>query len=165
MTQRVTVAVIGAPVGVRGSVRIIPHTAEPSGFAGFEPLYLDDSARVMTITKSRQERDTSFIVDFAGIINREQAAALRHARLTIARTQLPEPGDEEFYLADLIGLRVVADDGAELGTVVGVMNHGAGDILEIRPAAGGETALYPFTKACVPDIDLAAGLLTLIMPD
>lgn len=165
MANRVTVAVIGAPVGVRGSVRVISHSAEPGGFARFTPLYLDDSARVMAVANARQERDDSFIVDFAGITNREQAAKLRHARLTIARSQLPEPDEEEFYLADLIGLHVVAGDGADLGTVVGVMNHGAGDILEICPAAGGDTALYPFTKACVPNINLAAGILTLIAPD
>ena len=161
--KRITVAVIGAPVGVRGSLRVIPHTASPSGFIAFKPLYLAD--RVMVITKARPDRDGTYIVDFVGIDTREKAAALRHGELTIAREQLPPPDEDEFYLADLIGLRVVGPEGQSLGVVVAVMSHGAGDILEIRPDGGGETEFYPFTRACVPDVDIAAGRLTLIAPD
>ncbi len=165
-TKRITVATIGAPVGVRGQVRVNSHTAAPGGFAEFSPLFLDDSSRVMRVKKLRQERDNAYIVEFEGITTREQAAGLRHGTLTIARTQLPEPDDEdEFYLADMIGLRVIDAEGRDIGAVVGVMNHGAGDIIEVKPREGGETELFPFTKACVPSIDLARGCLTLIAPD
>ena len=164
--KRITLATIGAPVGVRGHVRVISHTAAPGDFAKFSPLYLDNGARVMRVTKLRHERDNAYIVEFEGITTREQAAGLRHGTLTIAREQLQEPDDEdEFYQADLVGLRVIGPDGRDRGTVVGVMNYGAGDIIEIKPLEGGESELFPFTKACVPTIDLAKGYLTLIVPD
>ncbi|MBV1706217.1 MAG: 16S rRNA processing protein RimM [Hyphomicrobiales bacterium] len=163
--KRITLATIGAPVGVRGQVRVNSHTAKPGDFASFAPLYLDDSSQVMHVKKLRQERDNAYIVEFEGITTREQAASLRHGNLTIARGQLPAPENEdEFYLADMIGLRVLDAEGREIGAVVGVMNYGAGDIIEVKPHDGGETALYPFSKACVPEIDLARGCLTLIVP-
>ncbi len=60
---------------------------------------------------------------------------------------------------------MVDRQGEPIGTVVAVLNFGAGDLIEIRPAAGGESLVVPFTDATVPQIDLAAGRLTLVPPE
>jgi 16S rRNA processing protein RimM len=80
------------------------------------------------------------------------------------RSALPAPTEEEFYHADLIGMSVVSDNGQDIGKVHAVHNFGAGDILEIQTSEGGSLDL-PFTKAAVPKIDLAAGCLTVILPE
>ena len=77
---------------------------------------------------------------------------------------LPAPAEEEFYLADLIGLRAETLDSAPLGEVVAVRNFGAGDILEVRPPQGGETLMFPFTKAVVPLVDVAGGRVVIAPP-
>jgi 16S rRNA processing protein RimM len=73
----------------------------------------------------------------------------------VPRTALPAPEEDAFYHADLIGLAVQRSDGAALGTVAAVHDFGAGDILDIVPADGGESVLLPFTRETVPVVDVA----------
>jgi len=73
--------------------------------------------------------------------------------------------DSAIYYADLIGLVAIDGNGAALGQVVSVQNFGAGDLLELRPAAGGATVLVPFTQEIVPDIDREAGWLLMLPPE
>jgi len=77
---------------------------------------------------------------------------------------LPPPAADEFYYDDLIGLTAVTTDGAPLGRVAGVRNYGAGDILEVMPADGGETLLLPFTKAVATEIDFASDRIVVAPP-
>jgi 16S rRNA processing protein RimM len=99
-----------------------------------------------------------------GVDDRAGAEALTGVELYLPRESLPAPEEDEFYIADLIGLRAETPDGAEIGVIVAVRNFGAGDILEIAPAAGGETLMFPFTKAVVPTVDLSAGRVVLAPP-
>ena len=97
----------------------------------------------------------AFAARLTGVATREEAEALKGTRLYAPRDRLPPLADDEFYHADLIGLAVVDTGGAPLGTVRAVLDHGAGDILEIaRP--GAPDLLLPFTRAAVPTVDLAA---------
>ena len=75
----------------------------------------------------------------------------------------PEPEEDEFYHADLLGLEVV-QEGAKIGTVKAIIPAGAGDVLEIDRGPGQETLLVPFTKAAVPEINIGAGRLTVDPP-
>jgi 16S rRNA processing protein RimM len=91
-----------------------------------------------------------------GVASREAAEALNRTRLYAARDQLPPPENEdEFLAADLVGLTVEDTQGTTLGRIVAVPNYGGGDLLEIAPAGGGPTALLPFTKGFVPNVELA----------
>jgi 16S rRNA processing protein RimM len=92
--------------------------------------------------------------------DRAAAQALVNVRLYVDRDRLPPPQDEdEFYLADLIGLRATTPDGGDLGRIDTVHDYGAGASLEIG------RLLVPFTRACVPVVNLAAGTVTVIPPD
>ncbi len=72
---------------------------------------------------------------------------------------------DEFFTADLVGLSVIDPQGTVLGTVADVPNYGGGDLLEIKPALGGPTALLPFTKTFVPDLDIANGRIVIDPPE
>lgn len=160
---RIILAKIGAPHGVRGEVRVKSFTEDPMALGGYGPLSTDEGAR-LEIERMRQAKDV-LIVKFRGIGDRDAAARLNGRTLTIERSALPPPGEDEFYHADLIGLAAVDPDGATLGRVAAVFNHGAGDFLEIAPEAGRPTLLVPFTRASVPDIDIAGGRLVIVPPD
>jgi 16S rRNA processing protein RimM len=100
-----------------------------------------------------------------GIATREQAQALAGVRLFVDRSALPETEDEdEFYHADLIGLRAETADGTPFGTVLALYDFGAGDVLEIR-MPDGQTELLPFTRAVVPVVDVKGGRLVVEPPD
>jgi 16S rRNA processing protein RimM len=95
---------------------------------------------------------------------KEQADALRGLRLFVPRDALPEPDEDEFYLADLIGLAVVDPAGAPVGKVKSVQDFGAGDILEIIPEEGGATWYLPFTREAVPEVKIAEGQIVAVRP-
>lgn len=161
--RRVCVAQIGAPHGVRGEVRLKPFTADPLAVGRYGALESEDGTRRFEIVALRPAKDM-LIARLKGVADRDAAEALRHQRLYVARDRLPAAEADEFYHADLIGLAAVAPDGRALGTVVAVPNFGAGDLLEIAPP-GSASLLVPFTKAVVPEVDLAGGRIVVEPPE
>lgn len=155
MSDEVLVGVFGAPHGVRGEIRLKSYTQDPASIAGFGGLH-DSSGREFLLTASRPLKDDLLVVRVKGVSDRDAAQKLTHVKLFVARKELPPPDEDEFYCRDLIGLRAETADGVLLGTIIAVPNYGAGDILEVAPPAG-ETLLFPFTRAVVPQIDLAGG--------
>ena len=157
-TRQVVVAQIGAAHGVKGEVRLRPFTQVPADVAAYGPLTAPDG-RVFEIEAIRPAAGTSpdmMVVRFKGIGDRTAAEALTNIELSVPEERLPPTEADEFYHSDLIGLEAVTVAGDALGTVVGVPNYGAGDLLEIAPPRGA-TILMPFTEAAVPKVDVAGG--------
>lgn len=158
----ILIAQIGAPHGVKGAVRIKTFTEEAAAIGDYGPLVARDG-RVFTISHLWSDKSV-VIVSFAGINDRNAALALNGIDLYVKRSALPAGEDaDEYYHADLIGLTALTPDGERLGTVIAVHDFGAGDMLEIEQARG-KTQLLPFTKAVVPEIDLAGGRLVVVSP-
>jgi len=162
--KRVCVARIGAAHGTRGDVRLWSFTADPIAVANYGPLESADGER-FEIETLRPGKGF-LLVRLKGIVDRSAAERLNNVELYVLRERLPEPdAADEFYHADLIGLTVVDAEGAALGRVVAVQNFGAGDLIEVQPAGGGETVLLPFTEAVVPVVDIAGGRLVIHAPE
>ena len=156
----ILVGVFGAPHGVRGELRLKSYTADPMAIAGYAPLTDAAGKRRYVIEAARPVKDDMLVVRVEGVRDRDAAAALTNQGLHLRRSVLPPPGEEdEFYHADLVGLRVETAGGQALGTVAAVLEFGAGDILEVTPPGGGTPFLLPFTKATVPVVDIAGGRL------
>ncbi len=119
------------------------------------PLYGPDG-RVFPSIEIMGQTQGALIARVEGISTKEDADALKGVPLLVDRARLPTLPPDEFYHADLIGLPVHDAGGARIGTVRAVLNHGAGDILEIAGPKG-QTVLLPFTQAVVPLVDIAAG--------
>ncbi len=151
--ERLTcVGAIAGGFGVHGEVRLKSFCGEPEAIARYGPLVTEDG-RSFGVRLLRPIAG-AFAARLTGIETREAAEALKGTRLYAPRDRLPPLADDEFYHADLIGLAVVDTGGAPLGTVRAVLDHGAGDILEIaRP--GAPDMLLPFTRTVVPTVDLA----------
>ncbi len=162
----ILIARIGAPHGVKGAVRVKAFTGDPVAIGEYGPLVSKDG-RVFAISHLRPDK-TVVIVSFAGVDDRDAAQALNGTELYVARSALPASDDaDEFYHADLIGLAALTPDSKRLGTVIAVHDFGAGDMLEIEheiEQARGKTLLLPFTRAAVPEIDLAGGRLVVVPP-
>ncbi|MDR3375231.1 MAG: ribosome maturation factor RimM [Ancalomicrobiaceae bacterium] len=162
--KRVLLGRCGAAHGIRGEVRVKPYTDTWDGLGEYGPLELEDGSRHLTIERMRQA-DTVVVVKFAGIADRTAAEALNGQGLFVERSAMPAPDeDDTWYHADLIGLAVMDRAGTQLGTVLGVPNFGAGDLLEIQPASG-TSVFLPFTAAFVPEVDLAGGRLVIDPPE
>lgn len=162
--SRVCVGAVAGAFGVRGEVRLKSFTSEPEALASYGPVETEDGARSFDITLTRPVKG-GFAARLAGIATKEQADALRGTRLYVDRARLPEPEDDEYYHADLIGLAVHDTGGALLGHVKAVLNHGAADLLELRLEGSPKTVLLPFTRAIVPTVDIKAGRLVADPPE
>lgn len=154
---RILVGEIGRPHGVRGLVKLRSFTTDPDAIAAYGPLTDATGARAFAVTLL-----PAGIARIEGVADRDAAARLTGTRLFVARDALPAPDAEEYYLADLVGLAAVTVDGAALGTVRAVEEHGAGAFLVLDGPRG--EALIPFTHAAVPEVDIAAGRITVAPP-
>ncbi len=164
MTDRVIVGAIGGAFGVKGEVRLKSYCADPAAIADYTPLYTEDGRAFAQIVLTGQMKN-GFAARLDGVITKEDADALRNVSLYADRAQMPSLPDDEYYYADLIGLTVLDTGGATLGTVKNVMDHGAGDLLEVAVPGQAETVLLPFTKANVPTVDLSAGRIIADPPE
>lgn len=154
--------VAGKAHGVRGEVRIRTFLADPQALGDYGPLATPDGKR-LTVQQVRALKDGMAVARFAEIDDRTAAEALNGMELSVPRSALPDEEDEDsFYHADLIGLEARDPAGGLLGHIAAVHDFGAGDILEVRGPGG--QSYYPFTKAIVPEIDVAHGRLTIVPP-
>jgi 16S rRNA processing protein RimM len=160
----ILIGVFGAPQGVRGEVRVKSLTADPVAIGAYGPLTDKGRGRKFVFESVRPLKGDMLVARVAGVSTREAAEALKGVEIFARRDQLPPPADDEFYYDDLIGLEAVDTAGATVGRVVALMNHGAGDVLEIAPAHGGETLLLPFTQRVAPRIDFDAGRIVIDPP-
>ena len=153
--------------GVRGLVKVRSFTEAPDGLVAYGPLSDASGTRTFDVTLLSAIKG-QWLAKIEGVASREAAEALAGTRLHVARDRLPPPEDADaFYHADLIGLRAEDPAGTPIGPVTAVHDFGAGDVLElIDNGEGGErtSMLVPFTRANVPEVDLAAGRLVVVPP-
>ena len=155
---------IGAAHGIKGDVRIQSFTEDPLALKDYGPLATNRPGLVITILSARTTTNV-LVAKLQGVNDRSAAEKLNGVELYVDRALLPEPDDEDdFYHADLIGLRAQLVDGTSLGEVTAVPNFGAGDLLEIRDKRTGDSYLFPFIKKVVPEIRLADGYLVIAPP-
>lgn len=153
--------------GVRGLVRVRSFTADPRDLTAYGPL-TDENGKVWTLTLTgmapKGAKADVLVGQAKGLSNREDAQALNGLKLYVPRSAFPDTDDEDdFYQSDLIGCTAFTADGLEVGRVKSFHDFGAGDVLEIGRAQGG-TLLLPFTKACVPSVDIAAKRIIIAEP-
>ncbi|MDZ4376397.1 MAG: ribosome maturation factor RimM [Phenylobacterium sp.] len=160
----IQVARVAGAFGVRGEVRITTFTADPLALLDYKTLVREDGSPGLTLTSGRMAKG-GVVVRAKEVETRDQAEALRGLKLFIPRDSLPEPDEDEFYVTDLIGLAVQTVEGEALGIVKAVQDFGAGDLLEITPSEGGATWYLPFTRAAVPEVRIADGVVVAVKPD
>jgi len=164
MTDRVIVGAIGGSFGVQGEVRLKSFCADPQAIADYTPLFTEDGRTFAQVVLTGQLKN-GFTARIDGVVTKEDADALRNVSLYAERAVMPSLPDDEYYYADLIGLTVVDTGGTTLGVVKNVMDHGAGDLLEVTVTGQAETILLPFTEAGVPTVDLTAKRIVADPPD
>lgn len=157
----VCVGTLGAPRGVKGDLRLKPFTENAAAIFKFTSLHLGAGGAPVALKKVGKSKD-GFIVHIDGVNSPEEAGAFSRKDLYVPRTEFGDADEDEFYLADLIGLRALDLSGSEIGTVSSFDNFGAEDLLELvlhEPVKGlGRTIFVPFRKTLVPEIKLDEGV-------
>ena len=162
----VCVGAFAAPHGVKGSVRLKSFTDHTAAIFAFKDLRDGPDGRPVAITKERSNKD-GFVVRVEGITSPEAAKALKSKQLWVHRDAFVPAEEDEFYLADLIGLEARDAAGGRIGVVHAVENFGAEDLVELvldAPIKGlGRYAFVPFRLELVPEVNLGDGFLTIDM--
>ena len=143
--KTVTLAAVAGAHGVTGEVRLKLFAES------VDSLKRHKSYNVGALTlKSVRAHKGGAIARFAEITDRNAAEALRSTLLTVARAELPQLGESEYYYSDLIGLPCVSTEGEDLGRCIAVENFGAGDILEIEKPDK-KRFMVPMNAKAVPE--------------
>jgi 16S rRNA processing protein RimM len=163
--DRILVGQFGAAHGVKGEVRLKSFTQDLAAIGSYQELADASGTRHFEIESLRLLKGDLFVARVKGIATRAAAEALTNVGIFMPRAALPAAADDEFYHSDLIGLTARTESGETIGTISAVLNYGGGDILEIAPPEGGESLLLPFTKETVPVINIAAGVVDVVLPN
>ncbi len=159
----ICVGAIAGSHGVRGDIKLKSFTDGPDAIFSYSEIHKGPDGPLVSLKKVRATKD-GFVARMEGVSTPEEAQALRSSQLFVSRASLPVEDEDEFYLADLIGLIAFNEAGEEIGFVRAVENFGSDDLLELvlnEPVKNlGRQVFIPFLKALVPTVDIAAGSVT-----
>lgn len=159
---------IGKAHGIRGELNVGIRTDEPEErFAVGAVVRTDPADRgPLTVTSQRFVSGSKLVLGFAEVPDRTAAEALHGTLLVIDTGELPELDDEDdFYDHELVGMQVVASDGAAIGEVADVVHGPGGDTLAVRAPGSRREVLIPFVRDIVPDVDRARRTITVTPPE
>ena len=153
------IGVITSAHGIRGGVKVFPVTEDPERFRKLDKvLYslpgqdgIQGSFEVKRVAFQKQ----MVLLEFEGIT----AETLKGRQLWVSREEALPLGEREYYLADVMGMRVVTDDGEELGTVTDILETGSNEVFQVEKEQG-KPLLIPSIPDCVVDMDFEQNLLT-----
>ncbi len=161
LSDPVTIGVVVAPHGVRGTLRVRAFGPGKHLRKGTEPVLAGARRR---ITCAR-ETPKGFLVDVEGIESRHDAGSMKGEEILLDRSELDAPEEGEFYVADLVGLTAVNDAGEILGVVDDTFETAAHEVLVVSEENGGRSLYVPFTLEHVPELDLGSRRVVIRPPE
>ena len=155
---------ITVPFGVKGWVKVHPYTQTPESLLAYPRWWIGNETDWRELAVDRAEvHGASVAAKIEGCEDRDAAALYRGKHIAIPREAFPAAGENEFYWADLIGLRVVNEQNEDFGKVVEVFKTGANEVLVVRETnasgPGGKERLIPFLESVVKAVDLQGGVI------
>lgn len=159
------IGVITAPHGVRGEVKVFPTTDEPERFEELKNVWLNNGKSYVSLDiESVKYFKNMVILKVKQIPDRNEAEKYRSKELYVDREHALPLEEDEYYICDIIGAKVITDTEEEFGTLTDVLQTGANDVYVVKMKDGNEV-LLPVIKECVLDVDVENGIVKVhIMP-
>lgn len=159
MEDLLRVGVISSTHGVRGEVKVFPTTDDVQRFKKLKEVWLDTGKEKLLLKIEGVKFFKQFaILKFKDYDNINDIEKYKGKDLWVTRENAVPLEENEYYIADLIGLSVVSDEGETLGELVDVMQTGANDVYCVKMTNGKE-ALFPAIAECVQSVDLEKGIM------
>ncbi len=167
-TDFLIIGKITAPHGIKGELKVLSYSDFPMRFtqSGMRYLLPKEGAvpQQVQLVSGYALQPHLFVVQLAGISDRNQAEKLRNYLLAVAKNDLPPLGEDEYHVSDLVGCVVIYQpQQKQIGTVSAVLTAG-NDLLEITSLDGKLTALVPFVKAIAPVVDIPQKRIEIVPP-
>jgi 16S rRNA processing protein RimM len=155
----VTIGRIVALFGVRGEVKVLPQTDIPNRFNQLREVFLGPQHQRCHITKANPYKENMIVLRLAGIDTANSAEALIGQTIAIPLAQIPALPSDQYYIHDLIGLRVESPGGQTLGVITDILTTGANDVYVVHETGSGRDVLVPAVKTMVKRVDIPAGVI------
>lgn len=154
MEQFLRVGIISSTHGVRGEVKIFPTTDDLHRFEELKEVFLDTGKNQIPLEVERVKYFKQFaIVKFRGIDNINDIEKYKGRSIYVERTNATELQEDEYYIADIIGMDIYTEDGMYFGKLQDVMETGANDVYIVKSEQYGEV-LIPAIRQCILDVDI-----------
>ncbi len=160
--KRILVGEITTAHGIKGFVKVRCYADDPK-LLERGPLF--DEAGKQVFLKLKNGIKGDWIAEVKGVDDRNEAELLRGCKLYIERESLPETEEGEYYVEDLKGMKVEDESGKDIGTILTIVNYGAGDLVDIKPSGGGQSFYLPFNESTLLDVDLESRTITISVPE
>ena len=165
MEKRLQVGVITATHGLKGEVKVFPTTDDPNRFRRLKEVILDTGKEehVLEIEGVKFFKQM-VILKFKGLDDIGDVEKFRRGTLSVTRENAVKLRKNEYFIADLIGMRVENEDGGELGTLQDVIATGANDVYDVR-LSDGRQVLIPAIRECILSVDVEEGRMRVHLLD
>lgn len=161
MEDLLQVGVITTTHGIRGEVKVFPTTDDVSRFKKLKNVLLDTGGEHLSLEVSGVKFFKNLVIlKFKGIDNINDIEKYKGKSLFVTREDAVPLKENEYFIADLIGLKAVSDEGEDLGEIMDVLTTGANDIYVVHKK-GGDDILVPAIKDCIKCVDLTEGMITI----
>jgi 16S rRNA processing protein RimM len=160
--QRLRAVYVRRPHGVRGELRVEPLGGDASRFAPGLRLWSEaDPSRSYTVVSAWPAAEGDMLLCLQEVVSRDDAESMRGVYLCVDGGERRSLGEDEWFVYELVGLRVVGEDGGELGVVSDVEEYPEHSTLVVRQAEGGERRI-PMVRAHVASVDVSAGRIVVL---
>ena len=165
MVEEFQIGVITQTHGIKGEVKVFPTTDDVKRFKRLEKVTIDSGKKRFEAEIESVKFFKQFVIlKFKGFDTIEDIQPYKQAKLLVDREHAVRLRKDEYFVADLIGTKVVSDEGTELGVMTDVIETGANDVYVVKNSEG-EEILFPAIKDCVKEVDLENGVITLHVMD
>ncbi|MBQ8246766.1 MAG: 16S rRNA processing protein RimM [Lachnospiraceae bacterium] len=157
MEDFLQIGVISSTHGIKGEVKVFPTTDDVNRFKKIKEVYLDTGKERMVLHPESVKFFKQFVIlKFKEFNNINEVEQYRNKSLLVDREHAVKLRKDEYFIADLIGLKVVTDEEKALGTLKDVLQTGANDVYIVETEEGKEV-LLPAIKECILNVDIEAG--------
>ena len=165
MEDMLQVGVITQTHGVRGEVKVFPTTDDVNRFKKLKQVILDTGKETMSLEIQSVKFFKQFVIlKFKGIDNINDIEKYKRSSLYVTREHAVPLEEDEYFIADMIGMEVCTEDGNIFGTLKDVIETGANDVYVIESAEHGEV-LVPAIKECIRSVDIEKGQMMIHLMD
>ena len=161
MTEKFVAGIVGAPFGVKGFLKVHPCSGEVEHLLKLKSVIINKDAKERRLSIEESSAAVPVVLmRFSGIDSPEKAKTLTGAHLIVGREDAAPLNNGEFYVEDLKGLTVTAENGEIVGQITGIIEGGGAELAEIK-LSNGEKRLVPFRKEFFPEINPQNGKVIL----
>ncbi len=159
------VGVITQTHGIRGEVKVFPTTDDANRFKKLKEVMLDTGRERLTMEIEGVKFFKQFVIlKFKGYDSINDVEKYKQGKLLVTRDKAVRLQKDEYFVADMIGMRVVTDEGEDLGILKDVLATGANDVYVVSCEDGREV-LLPAIKECIKTVDMDSRVMEIHVMD